>query len=113
MQRFLTTAEHYQRCQLDEARRPLEILGGQRVADSIGRRAMLLVPLARAPMQGRYPIGLLLHQARSENLGKEVMVAKPATLIIKRNNKQVATLEDLQNPSAIFPSDDGVAQRPT
>ena len=37
--------------QLDQVRRPLEVLGGQRVADRLGRLAVLLVPRARPPVQ--------------------------------------------------------------
>src|SRR3712207_5994297 len=113
MQRFLTTAEHCQRCQLDEARRALEILGGQRVADSIGRQTVLLVPLARAPMQGRYLTGLLRHQMRRENFGKEVMVAIPVALVIQRNDEEVASLEGLQSSVAFLLVGDGIAQRAT
>ena len=63
--------------QLDQVRGSREILGGQRVADRIGRRTILLVPLARAPVQGRYLIRLLRHQVHTQNIGKKMVIAIP------------------------------------
>jgi hypothetical protein len=54
--------------QLDQSRRPLEIFGGQCMADRISRRAVLLMPLACPPMQDGRSIGLLLHRMRLENI---------------------------------------------
>ena len=90
-------------CQLDQVRRSREILGGQRMADRIGRRTMLLVPLARAPMQRSYLIGLLRSQMRRENFGKEVMIAIPVAPVIQWNDKEVASLQGLQ-PARCLPS---------
>src|SRR3712207_4521742 len=79
---LLSTPAHCWPCQLDQVRRPLEILGGKRVPDRIGRRTIMLVPRAGAPVQRSYQIGLLRPQMRSENLGKEVMVAIPVPRVI-------------------------------
>ena len=81
------------------------------MADRIGRRTMLLVPLARAPMQRRYLIGLLRHQMRRENFGKEVVVAIPVPRVIERNDKEVAALQGLQPRVAFLLAGDGIAQR--
>src|SRR5215218_7284500 len=73
-QRLLSTPTHGWPCPLDQVRRSPVILGGQRMADPIGRRAVVLVPLARPPMQCRYQIGALRRQMRIENFREEVMV---------------------------------------
>ena len=87
---------HGRHSQLDQVRRAREIRGGQRMADRIGRRTMLLIPRARAPMQRRDLIGLLRQQMRSEHVGKEVMIAIPVALIIQRHDKEVAALQGIQ-----------------
>ena len=90
-----------------------EILGGQRVADRIGRRAMLLVPRARAPVQRGDQLGLLRPQMRGEHVGKEVVIAIPVTPVVQRNDKEVAALERLQPRRAVLLAGDGIAQRAT
>ena len=50
---LLPAPAHGRDRQLDQVRRPLEVLGGQRVADRLGRLAVLLVPRARPPVQLR------------------------------------------------------------
>ena len=59
-------------------------------------QTILLVPLTRPPMQSRYLIGLLRQQVYTENIGKKMVIAKPVALIIPRGNKQVASLQLLQ-----------------
>src|SRR5215208_4102869 len=108
---LLSTPAHCWHCQLDQVRRSLEILGGKRVADRIGRRTIMLVPLARAPMQSRYLIGLLRHQMRIENFGEEVMITIPLALVIQRNDKEIASLQGLQSRVAFLLVGDGIAQR--
>src|ERR687893_1223980 len=110
---LLSTPAHRWHRQLDQVRRSLKILGGKRVPDRIGRRTILLVPLARAPMQGRYLSGLFRHQLRIENVRKEVVVAKPMALVVQRNDKEVASLQGLQPRVAILLIGDGIAQRAT
>src|SRR4051812_11826848 len=82
---LLSTPEHCWYCRLEQVRSALEILGGQRVADCIGRRTTTLEPLAGAAMQRSYLTGLLRDQMRMENFGKEVVIAIPVPLIIQRN----------------------------
>src|SRR5919112_1892277 len=110
---LLSTPAHARPCQLDQVRRPLEILGGQRVLDRIGRKTILFVPLARALMEDRYLIWLLRHQMRTENFGEEVMVTIPLASVIQRHNEEVAPLESLQHHSGVLLVGDGIAQRAT
>src|SRR5918992_741184 len=91
-QRHLSTPTHGWPCPLDQVRRSLEVLGGKRMADRIGRKTIVLVPFARAPMQGRYQIGPLRHQMRVENVCEEVMIAIPVALVVQRNDEEVAPL---------------------
>src|ERR671921_769258 len=65
----------------------------------------------RSPMQSGYLIRLLRPQMRKENFCKEVMVAKPMAFIIQRNDKQVASLQGLQQHATFFLVGDGIAQR--
>ena len=60
-------------------------------------------------MQRRYLLGVFLPQACLQNLGEEVMIAIPLARVIERNDEQIATLESLQRPAAIFLSGDGIA----
>src|SRR5262245_49076196 len=69
-------------CQFDQVRRACEILSGQRVADRVSRRTMLLVPDAGALVQNVYQAGLFRPQMRMEHLGKQVVVAIPLTPVI-------------------------------
>src|SRR6266567_6918380 len=108
---LLSTPAHAWPCQLDQVRRSLEILGGQRVADRIGRRTIVLVPLARAPVQSSYLMGLLRQQMHREHFGKEVVIAIPVALVIERNDKEVASLQGLQPLAAFLLAGDGIAER--
>ena len=65
----------------------------QRVTDRVGPQTVLLVPLARPPVQGGQLIGLLLEQVRLQDVGEEVVIAIPLTLVIERDDEQVAALQ--------------------
>ena len=79
------------------------------MADRIGMKTVPRVPLACPPMQGRYLIGLLRHQARLQNVREEMMVAIPPAFIIQGNEKQVAAIEHLK-PESIPEKDIGHIQ---
>ena len=85
------------------------ITRGAGLFDRLGRHAVLLKPCRRPPMQGRQSIGLLLHRMSTENVCKEVVIAIPLALIIKRNDKQVASLQGLQHLLAVFLAGDRIA----
>ena len=97
--------------ELDQVRRSLEVLGGQRVADRLGRLAVLLVPRARPPVQVRHLVGLLVQQARLQHVGEEVVVAIPLAAVVERDQEQVAALQRLQHGLAAVLAGDGIAQR--
>src|SRR5215207_583370 len=110
---LLPAPAHCWHCQLDQVRRSTEILGCKRVPDRIGRRTIMLEPLACPTMQSKYLIWLLRHQVCLENVGKEVMVAEPNACIVQRNDEQVAPLQGAQQCATFLLVGDGVAQRAT
>jgi hypothetical protein len=81
------------------------------VADGISRRTIMLIPLARAPVQGRYLIGLLRHQMHTKNISKEMVITVPVSLVIQRNDKEVAPLQGFQLRVAFLFTGDGITQR--
>ncbi|HZK48327.1 MAG TPA: hypothetical protein VFD74_01835 [Thermoleophilia bacterium] len=81
------------------------------MTDRVGSRTVLLVPLARPPVQSGQPIRLLLEHVCPQDIGEEVVIAIPATLVIEGNNEQVAALQALEHPWAMLLPGDGVAER--
>jgi hypothetical protein len=79
------------------------------VADRVGRLTVPLVPLAGAPVQGRHPIRLLLEQPRLEDVREELVVAIPPTLVVERNDEQIAALEGLQHRIAAIATGNRIA----
>src|SRR6266853_2329858 len=73
---------------------------------------MFLAPATGATMQFGYQGGLCLLQAATQHLGKELMVAIPAPLIVERDDKQVRLLEPLQHGLAPLLLSYSVAERP-
>ena len=84
---------------------------GQRVADRLGRLAVL-ARTSRSPA-GAAPatLGLLVEQARPQHVGEEVVVAVPPAAVVERDQEQVAPLQGLQHGLATVLAGDGVAQR--
>ena len=75
--------------QLDQVRGSLEIPGRQRVADRIVRRTIVLVPLARAPVQATYLVRLLApssacEEHRQRDGDSDTSVARHPAETIKR-----------------------------
>ena len=81
------------------------------MADRIGWQTVVLVPLARPLMPGRYLIRLFLYPVRLEHVCEEMVIAIPMALAVQRNYKQVASLQGFQQHFAFFSVGDGVAQR--
>ena len=63
---------------------------------------VLLEPLARSTVQGRYLLRLLGGQMHAKHIRKEMVIAIPVTLIVQRNEKEVAPLQGLQSGAAIL-----------
>jgi hypothetical protein len=89
----------------------LEILGGQRVPDSDGLLAVLLMPHARPPMQVWHPVVLLVEQTGLQHVCEEVVIAIPPTAIIKRDQEQVASVQCVQHRLPTRPAGDRITER--
>jgi hypothetical protein len=100
---------HCQHRQLDQVGCSLEIPGGQRVADGLGRLAVVLVPSARPPVQVRHLAGLFVQQPRLQHICKQMVVAIPPAAVIQRNQEQVPPVQRLQHALATTLPGDGIA----
>ena len=109
--RLLSSLPHRGARQLDQVRRPLEVLGRQRVADGFGPIAVLLIPLARPPVQVRGGVGLLVQQARSQHVGEQVVIPIPLATVVERDQEEVPALQGLQHGLATGLAGHGIAQR--
>ena len=75
----------------------VEVPAGQRVADRLGALAVLLVPVARPPVQVGHLVGLLVEQAGPQHVGEQVVVAVPLAAVVERDEEQVAAVERLEH----------------
>ena len=74
--------------------------------------AVLLVPLARPPVQlRRRRSGRSSQQARLEHVGEQMVIAIPLAPVVERDEEQVPSIERLQHRLAAVLAGDGVAQR--
>ncbi len=96
---------------LDEPGGALDIPGGQRKTDRLGRQVVLLAPQACPPAQKRDLAGQLGQRMGEEHLGEEVVIAEPVTLSVERDDEQVGALEGLQHGRAAHAAGDGIAER--
>src|SRR6266487_2006079 len=94
----------------DQPRRALEILPRERMLNCLSCQAVALVPLARAAVQLRHPLGLRLLQAIAQQIRKEVVIAIPAPLFFQRNEEQIGPLQPLQDRLAVVLSSNRVTE---
>ena len=82
------------------------------MADGLGHLTVALVPPARPPVQFRHLFRLLVQQARAQHVGKEMVIAIPASAIVERDHEQVRSLQRLQHtvPRSRILTGDGIAQ---
>ena len=79
-------------------------MGGGRVRKGFEFQSSLFEPLAGAQVQP----GLLLRGALAQELGKQVVVAIPAPLVVQRDDEQVGAFEEFQG---LLPGDSRVELR--
>jgi len=104
------TARRGQR-ELDQVGGPLGLAGRERVGDRLGQGAGSGVPPGGGSMHLRHPVRALGHQTRLQRVGEQVVVAVASTLVVERDEEQVALLELLERSRAVAPPGHGVAQR--
>src|SRR5215211_921466 len=82
----------------DQRARKLVIRARDGLLDRPLNVALILQPRASPPAQGGYEIGLVALELVEQQLGEEMMVAVPLSLLIKRNHEQVGADELAQDP---------------
>src|SRR6266571_5738269 len=93
----LTLVGDGERNRFDQVSSTSEIGGGQRVLYRFERQIMPLVPEAGTLMQFGHQQGLCLLQAPTQHVGKQVVVAVPAPLVVEGDHKQVRVVERFQH----------------
>jgi len=96
---------------LDEFRRSLKVTSGRCVADGLGPFALALVPLTGPSVQLWSTLGFLVFEMRLQDVGEQVVIAIPTTLVVERNDEEVAPFQDAQHRLAVAPPGDGIAER--
>ena len=81
------------------------------MADGFGPVALVLVPFTRSAVQLWSPLGLLVFEVCLQDVGKEVVIAVPATLIVERNDEEVPPFQGTQHRLAVASPGDGITER--
>ena len=87
-----------------------EILRRERIGDGFGQTAVGFAPVGSPRQQLRHLLWRCLLQAGLQQVSKEVVVAVPAPVIVQGHNKQVTSLQPLQQLLAVSSAGDGVAE---
>jgi hypothetical protein len=77
-----------------------------------GQVAVLLVPGARATMQDRHQIGLLIEQASMHHVGEETVVPVPLPTVVERLQEQIPAIQGRKHRLAVDLPGQRIAQRP-
>ena len=83
---------------------------GQGVADRLDRHGVAGVPVAGATMQLGDAFAVAAAQLALQQLGKKVVIAIPAPLVVQRNEEEVGRQQPLQQRRAAGQPGDCVAQ---
>ena len=81
---------------LDQLGGPGHLAGDQRMPDGVGRQLVPLVPARCGAVQLRHPRRVPPLQGGAQQVGEQVVVAPPATLLVERDQEQVGPLHRLQ-----------------
>ena len=81
------------------------------MADRFGDQSLPLVPLAGPPVQLGHQISHLSLQSLAQDVGKEMMIAIPAPLLVQGHKEQVGCLECFEYLLALRSLGDRIAQR--
>ncbi len=90
--------------------RHVMVTGGKCMLNSLTQQALFAIPTAGACMIGWRVIGRDARQFRPQTVGKEMMVAMPATPIIQWDYKEAGLVEDFQHVLASALGGDRIAQ---
>ena len=81
------------------------------MADGLGPFALALVPLTGPSVQLRSTLGLLVFEMSLQDVGEQVVIAVPATLIVERNDEEIPPLQGAQHRLAVASLGDSVTER--
>ena len=96
----------------DQARGPPVVPGSEGVAHRFGHLPVPLAPLGGARQQLGDLLGSRLMEAGLQQVGKEMMIAIPAAIVVQGHDKEVAPLQPLEHLLAVRTAPgDGVAER--
>jgi hypothetical protein len=87
------------------------VRGGEGVLYRLGEQSVVLVPTRGAEVQLSAEPRHFASEALAEEVGEEVMVAVPPTLIVERHNEEVLPLQPLEHLLSVIATVEGVAQR--
>ncbi|MCY1423217.1 hypothetical protein D3C76_358250 [compost metagenome] len=88
----------------------IKVLGCKQVLQCFDRAIGGEIPLCCLEVQLCRCVGLLLRQRMLEELGEQVVIAKPQSFFIRGDNEQVGTLQGLDHRLAVAAVTDGIAQ---
>ena len=97
--------------QFDQVRCPLDVPGGECVADSRRRLPVLVVPLAGSAMQVGDLVGPLVLQVGLQHVREKVVIAVPVTAVVQRDQEQVGAVQRLQGRPTAGLTGHRIAQR--
>jgi hypothetical protein len=78
------------------------------MADGFSPAAPVSVPFTRPSVQLWNSLGLLVFEVRLQDVGEEVVIAVPPTLIVERDDKEVPPFEGTQHGLAVASSGDNI-----
>ena len=96
---------------LDEVRRVLDVVAGDRMRDRVIGAAVFGVPPGRCAVQALHTVGLLAGEPSPQRVGEEVVVAVPPPLVVEGDDEQVRALEDREHVVSVVPAGERVTQR--
>lgn len=110
-QRFLPVLAHIGDRALDQLGGPLVVLRFERMMDRLGPLAVGFVPFTSPAMECGERLGLRVGEVGAQDIGEQVVVAKPLSVGVERNQEEVLALETVEHvPAAARLVRDGVAE---
>ncbi len=81
------------------------------MADGLSPFALALVPLTGPSVQLQSKLGLLVFEMSLQDVGEQVVIAVPATLIVERNDEGIPSFQGVQHRLAVASLGDSVTER--
>src|SRR5512141_194599 len=78
--------------------------------DGLGNEAVRLIPLRGAQLERRWPGWVEDREARTQEVGEQVVVAVPAPFVIERHEEDIRLLKALEHPLTVTSAGEAIAQ---